>query len=492
MFLASNNQLDPAKTSKFGEWLAKNVDVSSLCRMQSWAAKALLTHLLQGAVKMDDIAILRAAHTAGADLDSPSSSGSKESLLQLSLSCDSLQCAKYLIDAGANVDALGSHQKSTDPSEEVILERYSSTPLGIASRSHRCVELIPALLARGASPRGMLLLSGCVRSGSTCDTIKALPCAGVDPNEDGALSVAASLGWCDVMEVLLSAGAYVEGRCELKDCGLLPSVNLFRSPAIAAAESKCIEAKELLSRHGVDLNASCLDDVSQDVREDLQHHTQVGRSLGYSYGASFHPIQAAVGTGDCGFVEFMIGKGASLLSKYGHPPLVLAAQRSDVAMMTFPLARGADANMMSGCGPAVSALEAASRQGCLPAIRLLLNAGADLDFCSQRSGSRTPLQRAAESRKVEAVELLLANGADVKAPPCPVNGISTLQALIECGRLALVVRALAAEAPVSTVGSPLLTAIDVGNIELVSLLLRLGQTIVTRPQAEEIILFLYN
>ena len=178
MFIASNNQLGLEETTKFGEWLAKNIDVSGLCRMQSWTAKALLTHLLHGAVKMDDVTILRAAHTAGADLDSPSPSGSDRSLLQRSLSYDSVQCARYLINAGANVGALGSHQKNTDASEDLILGCYSSTPLEIASRSHRCVELIPALLARGASPRGMLLLSACVRSGATCDTVEALVCAG--------------------------------------------------------------------------------------------------------------------------------------------------------------------------------------------------------------------------------------------------------------------------------------------------------------------------
>ena len=181
------------------------------------------------------------------------------------------------------------------------------------------------------------------------------------------------------MEVLLSAGAYVEGWCEWKDFEPLYD---FRSPAIAAAESKCIEAIELLIRHGVDLDTSWPDHISQDARKSLYYQIQIDRSVGESDEASFHPIQAAVGTGDCGFVEFMIGKGASLLPSYGHPLLVLAARRSDVAMMTFLLARGADANMISGYGPAVSALEAAASRGCLPGICLLLNAGADLNCCS--------------------------------------------------------------------------------------------------------------
>ena len=473
MFLVSNNQLSTGDLSKFGQWLAVNVHIGSLCRLQSWTAKALLTPLLHGVVEMDAVAILRDAHLGGASLESPSSLGFNNTLLQVALIHGSVQCARYLIDAGADVSVVHCMEKS------IIKDNYCYAPLGLASRSKQCVDLIPGLLAHGASPIGMHLLKDCISSGASYETIESLIDAGVSPDERGGVAKGASLGRCDIIELLLSAGACVDGIYPPHVLGWRIGIEEYvQSPAIAAASSNCTEAIEVLIRHNVNLNASLLDKADEQDRTHVLDRSTVNKWIPTGKTERFHPIQAAVDTGNCEFVEYLLGKGASVTPRYGSPLLVIAAQQANTAMIRLLLVRGANVNSLSESGPAISALEAAAGRGFLPGMKLLIEAGAYLDLCSSRRGSRTPLQRAAESGESRAVNLLLESGADINAPHCPVDGISSLEALIHCQEIGLIVRALAANASVSpssgATGSPLLMAVAAKSPDIVGLLIRLG------------------
>ena len=95
----------------------------------------------------------------------------------------------------------------------------------------------------------------------------------------------------------------------------------------------------------------------------------------------------------------------------GATALITAAYRDDVAMATFLLSRGADANAQKPDG--WSALHFAEWKGTAAMVKLLLEGGANPNV--QRKGGGTPLHSAVMDGRKEIVELLLDHGADVNA-----------------------------------------------------------------------------
>jgi ankyrin repeat protein len=85
---------------------------------------------------------------------------------------------------------------------------------------------------------------------------------------------------------------------------------------------------------------------------------------------------------------------------------------------------GADAEAVGGGKTAL--LEAIDVEN-LPAVKLLLSRGSDVNRPARRGLKRTPLQQACEQDSFHMVEFLLDNGADVHAPPAVNGGATALQ-----------------------------------------------------------------
>ena len=164
--------------------------------------------------------------------------------------------------------------------------------------------------------------------------------------------------------------------------------------------------------------------------ESLENHTEES-----SFGRTLYMTSLR---GHANIVQLLLDKGADINAKGGdHGSALQAASSSgELDVVQLLLANGADVNGPGG--EDVNALQAAVIGGHPNVIQLLLDHGADVSAPSKKYVNA--LQAAAYEGRVDMVELLVENGADISSH----------------GRDAL------------------LTASDLGHLEIVELLLQLG------------------
>ena len=85
-------------------------------------------------------------------------------------------------------------------------------------------------------------------------------------------------------------------------------------------------------------------------------------------------------------------------------------------VQTCALRSGADADAPPAYKQGRTALQAASENGNIELVRLLIRAGADINAPPAYKQGRTALQAASKNGNIELVQLLLQVGADVNAP----------------------------------------------------------------------------
>ena len=143
-------------------------------------------------------------------------------------------------------------------------------------------------------------------------------------------------------------------------------------------------------------------------------------------------IQAAVGNGeeaDIATVRQWLDTGgdanAKCLTDYGGEPCVpilsRAARRGRAEMISLLLSRGAnvDATDAEGATAMYEMLNYWATYGSLPALRLLLSNGADVNLALDSTfGGGTPLYLAAGGGNVDCVRMLLRAGADTEPRAC--------------------------------------------------------------------------
>ena len=196
------------------------------------------------------------------------------------------------------------------------------------------------------------------------------------------LYAAAYAGHAPIVDLLLRAGADVNGRCNE---GSTPLV-------IAAANGRAAVARALIAA-GADLNA----------------HTSRGDT----------PLDYAVDSGALEIVQILIDAGADIHSAAhdgGITVLHRAAKSNEPGLIPYLLAAGAGCYLNHPSNPSrtlFTPLIVACSVGNKAAVEHLLEAGADLEAKSKLGA--TALHWAAVRDEHEIVELLIAAGADVEA-----------------------------------------------------------------------------
>ena len=246
------------------------------------------------------------------------------------------------------------------------------------------------------------------------------------------------LHWAAVMNspklagLLLDTGANVDRRLTAKPFGDELNAQLGRAadacwmflirgnetPLHLAAGCGAIQVAELFIARGADVEA-------RDARGRTPlHYVAVKDALGVAelliaHGADVDagasnghtPLMLAVGANAMETAELLIAHGADVNASenlIGSTSLHSAATANELETAEFLIARGADVEARAALGrtPLMSAVGAKAME----TAELLIAYGADVD--ARDAHGRTPLHHAVESNAMETAELLIAHGAD--------------------------------------------------------------------------------
>ncbi len=226
-----------------------------------------------------------------------------------------------------------------------------------------------------ASGGGKLSLSTAIYSDDIAQ-VKIFLDKGADVNrgQTPPLVIAARNGNPDIIKMLLEKGAKVDG-----------ADNYPFTPLEYAALNNKTEAVQLLLKAGAHVRRNC--------------------SL----------LSASATNGNTDIIKMALEKGAEVDCEdtYGFTPLESAAISDKTDAVRLLLKAGA--HVRRNC----SLLSASATNGNTDIIKMALEKGAEVD-CEDKDG-QTPLMRAANNGRIEAVRLLLQAGADVKRNCLPLN-----------------------------------------------------------------------
>ena len=140
--------------------------------------------------------------------------------------------------------------------------------------------------------------------------------------------------------------------------------------------------------------------------------------------SAFLALYAASQSGRCAVVEWLVGEmgvPAEVVMPNGGRPIVIAGEQGQLEVVRVLLNAGVDVNSASANGRTV--LYGAALSGHVEVVRALLAAGANVDQ-GRLDGGWTPLMSGAEYGHVEIVEALMEAGAELERTA--VDGMTAL------------------------------------------------------------------
>ena len=199
------------------------------------------------------------------------------------------------------------------------------------------------------------------------------------------------------------------------------------------------------------------------------------------------PLVRAARRHDIKLAQYLISAGADVNKAASSKDTALswAASGHDFKLARYLINAGADVNPWS-TGKTPLAIAASENQTELLQLLLQVDRGAHVNTVSRAvypmGSSRTLLQFAAESGNLNSVKLLVEAGANVNAPACDIKGMTALQAASYGGHIDMVAFLLHSGANVDAPGNGdvhfpktvLTTAVERNHLKLVKLLLNAG------------------
>jgi ankyrin repeat protein len=262
------------------------------------------------------------------------------------------------------------------------------------------------------------------------EQVKKLITSGVDINhedENGqtALTLASSIGNSEIISLLIATGAKV--NLEPKPLVLDPTIHATKiargqdlgvliDQATAESPEKVkdfytgfMSIINNLSGKPDDSSDNVTtvipnDDFIEDHRDEQKNHEDYEESANT-------PIEVAILKGDIDTVRALLHGGANPKPSIWHetPVLVIAVHKGKIEIVQELIAAGSDVNQGFDRLP----LHVASEDGHLEVVRLLLDAGAEIE--GYEEDYWTALMAAAEAGHLQIVQLLVEKGANVNA-----------------------------------------------------------------------------
>lgn len=252
-----------------------------------------------------------------------------------------------------------------------------------------------------------------------------------------AIQIAASNGHTEIVQVLLEAGASVDGYS-------------FTQEEFSTYES--VFCRDLEERYR-NREEYCYDGWDDDEIKDDSSACSDEDSIFLSH---FYqtPLQSAVEWGNEVLVRILLLAGADIEGKdRGLTPLQLAAARGEVKLVWLMLKKGAAIHAPARGIRGRTALQAAVESGSTSLVDILMDAGSDINAAASPNSGCTVLQAAVKINNVHLVKKLIALGADVNAAPSPISGRTCLQQAARKGYLELVQILLRSGADVNAAGA---------------------------------------
>ena len=375
-----------------------------------------------------------------------------ESLLVGATKIGCINTVQCLIRNGVDVNAVAD------------LSWYKATALEMAIR-HKHMDIMRLLLASGATAKYQAgshysFLHEAIDQRHSNDTIRML----IDKEADvhymrfggSVLACAARNGDRELIRILLRAGAHVNQDFRGK-------MNALQ----VAIESENLEVVTALIDSGADINAPPEDEI-----DEAYENGQVWKSLD----CLKSPIQLASEVNSAQLVQILVLEGAYVdacpLAKVSCPSIEYEDKDEDDYPDDFHF----------------TALQMATKNSNAEIVRMLLQAGADVD--ERGHSGDTPLQIGAAEGEAKILSVLLEHGANINAPASEYKyGRTALQAAASTGNREIVQQMLKAGAEVNAIASPrygcttLQAAVESGNGELVMMLISIGAD-VNAPASE--------
>lgn len=306
--------------------------------------------------------------------------------------------------ASGHVDAVLTLLDHGFPSNEALTQGARALTVAAA---HGHADLCAALLARGVREKLLHALFYATSHGHTGVLQLLLPhCEDVDAvthEHRTLLTQAVCGGNAAVVKLLLDAGASVHGKCT--------AVSM--SPLQLAAELGACDVIRVLVEAGADV-----EDASRSKWTPLQHaasggHVEACRQLVLSHGADVNAGSEApvVMAASVHVAEVLAGLGARVGLVQVYQRAVVKQQMDMLAWMLDRLPEEEDINgFVGGFTPLCTAAAVGMAENC----KLLLDAGADVDARSSDEGF-TPLMCTVQENHIDVSRLLLLRGANIMA-----------------------------------------------------------------------------
>jgi ankyrin repeat protein len=371
------------------------------------------------AIGEGDVAALEAELKAGADPNAESSPG--RPALFLAAGRGNAEAARLLLDAGADV-----HAQTVDGS---ILVRA-------AHEGHR--EIVEMLLDAGAdinatgrswTPDDSALYAAADRGHTDVATL--LVGRGADVNQlnslgETALMAAASRAYPEIVTLLLENGAQTDIQTTQSTRGYgdpewpagATALHMAAYGGYGTPENS-LETVRLLIDYGAALNIedaegrTPLDVAEPQIAEILR---EAGLEGGSGQSELNGQVISAIGEGDVAALAAALEAGANpnAESSPGRPALFLASRRGNAEAVRLLIDAGADIEAETAES---SILAAAAFEGHVEIIEELLDAGADINATGDAFGrGGSALYNAVVNLQSEAAKLLIERGADVNQP----------------------------------------------------------------------------
>ena len=382
----------------------------------------------------------RALALVADDVDVKSAEADGTTALHWAARQDDLELATRLLDAGADPGAPN---------------RYGVTPLYLAALNGSA-RMLEALLEAGASAQevgreGETVLMTAARTGNV-EAAQVLLSAGasIDARESWhgqtALMWAAAQGHPAMLETLVAAGADVNARSNVEEWERqmtaeprekwLPPGGL--TPLLFAAREGCAPCVPVLAAAGADVDATTADGLSGPVLALINGHYDAAAAL-LEAGTNPNLIDYAGRGALYAAVDFN-----TMPSSNRPAPDVLENEHTALDIVVMLLERSADPNAAldrispyrakldrgndTVLGRGTTPLLRAAKAADLPAMRVLLDGGADPAAMTNRgvnalmlaAGLGTAEEDTAgryktEAQAIEAIDLMLEQGLDVNA-----------------------------------------------------------------------------